>query len=312
MFRKLYNLARFTAELEPAGPVLVVEGGLSPDPVAPKLAFVRTVHGGEPTVYLPGSSLKGVLRAHCERLLATTLSPAAAEDPFTNEDAQAPRRARAKEARKDGDGAAVYRASCPADRLFGSTELAGRCRIVDAYPTPATRERANLTEVRFGVAISRQDQSVAHGPFDQEAVTGGRFRLQITLENFELWMIVLLLQGLRDLHQGLIQVGHAKSRGFGWMTVQEPRLSFQYPGRPPRGLEGAGAREPDAAVRELYGLDAEDKVKGKVKVTPVGLMSECAWAGWEKLQKLEELLQVPWQLLVSQEAGPGEEAGHGA
>src|SRR5690606_22550240 len=137
-------------------------------------AFVRTIHGGEPTVYLPGSSLKGVVRAHAERLLATEIGEAAAEDPFDD----GPRRERAKAARRadQPDRPAVYRASCEADRLFGSTEVAGRFRIADALPTPETLATANRTEIRFSVAIDRAKQSVRHGPFDQEAVTGGRFR----------------------------------------------------------------------------------------------------------------------------------------
>jgi CRISPR/Cas system CSM-associated protein Csm3 (group 7 of RAMP superfamily) len=56
--------------IEPDGPLLVKAGESGgADPVLPSMEFVRTHHrGGEPQVYLPGSSLKGVIRAQCERI----------------------------------------------------------------------------------------------------------------------------------------------------------------------------------------------------------------------------------------------------
>lgn len=110
-----------------------------------------------------------------------------------------------------GDTAGVYRVSCEADRLFGSTVLAGRFRVGDARPTAQQTEAANRTEIRYGVAIDRAKQSVKHGPFEQEAVVGGAFAFRAVLENFELWMLSLVLQVFADVHDGFVQVGHAGS-----------------------------------------------------------------------------------------------------
>lgn len=309
MFRKLYNQAVFTAVLAPDGPLLVVQGGGALNPMAPDLAFVRSYRGGEPTVYLPGSSLKGVLRAHAERILATEIGEPAAENPF---EFQSPRRATASKRREKGATADVYRISCEADRLFGSTEIAGRFRIGDAYPTAETEAAANRTEIRYGVAIDRAKQSVQVGPFEQEAVTAGEFVLKATLENFELWMLSLLLQAFADLHAGLVQVGHAKSRGFGSVRVERPALAVRWPGAAPARLEGAGARESSEALRAAYGLPADDAVdfpKGATAEGGVGLFQGYRYDGWEAVGGvLGAVSRTPWAAFVERARG---EVAHG-
>lgn len=306
MFRKLYNRAVLKAKLVPDGPVLIVEGGTPDDPTAPDLAFVRTGSGAEGTVYLPGSSLKGVLRAHAERLLATSIGSEAAEDPF---DEEAPRRKAAKERREDGDRAGTYRASCQADRLFGSTQIAGRLSIADALPVDGSaRETANRTEIRYGVAIDRVKGSVRYGPFEQEAVTGGAFGLRITIENFELWMLALVLQALRDLHEGFVQIGHAKTRGFGSVKVEAPHLRMLWPGGPASELRGAGACESSATVAASYGLTVDDVVPAPEAARPIrsGLFSGYELAEWESLDRLlQGLVEGPWKSLVDSAATQG-------
>lgn len=299
MFRKLYNRAVLEGEIVPDGPVLIVEGGASPDPTAPDLAFVRTRSGSSSTVYLPGSSLKGVLRSHAERILTTALGPRSAEDPF---DQEAERRTRAKAHREAGERPAAYRSSCEADRLFGSTEIAGRLSIADAIPvSPESRQAANRTEIRYGVAIDRVKGSVLHGPFEQEAVTGGAFRLRVTLENFELWMLALLLQAVQDLHQGFVQIGHAKTRGFGSVTIQNPKLQLLWPGGRSDQIRGAGACEPSDELIEAYGLTPGDALPapGSATTTRLGLFSGYRLDGWESLfGLLQALVDGPWRDLA--------------
>lgn len=295
MFRKLYNRALFEGVLEPDGPLLIVQGGLSLDPTAPDLAFVRTRNRGAETVYLPGSSLKGVVRAHAERLLATEIGLHAAEDPF---DTEAHHRGRAKEHRKNLDRPAVYAASCAADRLFGSTEIAGRFRISDAFPTEETSDEANRTQVRYSVAVDRPSQKPKGAAlFEQEAVTDGAFRLRAIVENFELWMLALLLQAFRDLADGLVQIGHAKTRGFGSVRLSSPSLQLLWPGSRPKRLEGAGVRERDPKLRAAYGL-SEDDVAGlpaEAEEHGSGMLQGYVFRAWPALEPLlETLAGGPW------------------
>src|SRR5262245_3637344 len=55
--------------IRPDGPVLVKAGESGGgDPTLPDMEFVRTFRGGAPQVYIPGPSLKGVVRAQAERI----------------------------------------------------------------------------------------------------------------------------------------------------------------------------------------------------------------------------------------------------
>lgn len=304
MFRKLYNLAEIKGSLCPNGPVLIAKGGLPPDPASPDMSFVRSVRFGEDTVYLPGSSVKGVLRAHAERLLATEIGPEAAEDPFKTD---APQRSKAHEEREKGKTALAYSVSCAADKLFGSTEIAGRFRVGDAYPpSPEAARLANRTEVRYGVAIDRTKQSVAFGPYEQEAVTQGEFALSAGLENFELWMLALVLQTLRDLHAGFLQIGHAKSRGFGSMTIEDLSVTLRWPGALPDQIKGAGACESDRETLRAYGLYEEDVAPLPSPCTPAdeGLLNGYTFAGWEQVTGLlGALAKASWQDFVRRSKG---------
>src|SRR5205085_1410850 len=71
MHSRVYSELTIRLTITPVGPVLVKSGEEASDPRRPDMSFVRTFSGGRRTVYLPGSSLKGVLRSHCERLART-------------------------------------------------------------------------------------------------------------------------------------------------------------------------------------------------------------------------------------------------
>jgi CRISPR-associated RAMP protein (TIGR02581 family) len=285
MFKKLYNQASISLSLQPDGPILIKAGQAGADPTRPDMEFVRTLHNGKPTIYLPGSSLKGVVRAHAERLARTVQAESLAGkldadrlacDPL-DDDRSCCRQwnteihDRKKAAGKDQKGVPteeLYRRSCFVCRLFGNTALASRLRIGDAYP-----ETPPDTEERNGVAIDRVFGSVAVGPFNYEVATQGAFACTIEIRNFTIAQLGLLALVLRDLACQRIGVGFGKSRGLGRVRVEFKNFSVRYPactlngrltlpggGRPdtpPDVLPGAGMFEVDAG----YGLPKDDKIE---------------------------------------------------
>ena len=78
MHKRLLNEAILEVAIQPQGPILIKAGDKGADPTLPDMEFVRT--NGQP--YLPGSSLKGVIRSHCERLARTVGGEAMACDPL--------------------------------------------------------------------------------------------------------------------------------------------------------------------------------------------------------------------------------------
>jgi len=221
MHKRLYNEAIIQLTISPDGPILIKAGEKGADPTLPDMEFVRTYHDGRDTIYLPGSSLKGVLRAHCERIARTVGGEWLACDPLDSR-----KSCSAKLERKAQNGAEAYRQSCFICQLFGNTSLASHLRITDGYP--ADPEKVQLEE-RNGVAIDRVFGSVAVGPFNYEVCTEGDFQTTIHIKNFTVAQLGLLALTLRDLGAGRVGVGFAKSRGLGRVKARLDSLAVRYP-----------------------------------------------------------------------------------
>src|SRR5438552_2815083 len=69
MMRKWLCQADVAVLLEPVDPVLIKSGTATLD--GPDMVPVQTLRDGKETYYFPGSSLKGVLRSHFERIART-------------------------------------------------------------------------------------------------------------------------------------------------------------------------------------------------------------------------------------------------
>jgi CRISPR-associated protein Csm3 len=317
------NRARFGLALEPRGPILVKSGIQTPDPTRPQLEFVRSRHAelGD-TVYLPGSTIKGVLRSHAERLLlgqglSQVCTPVGRDGSRCVVRQQAPK--------------AVSRAQCPVCRIFGSLSQAGRLQLGDAFPWPLegadgerrqAKERANRTERRFQVGIDREIGSAQDSAlFDLEVVVDGCFETVGQLRNFELWQLGLLAQLVADLDQGFCAVGAGKSRGLGQMSARLTWLE----------LEMATPREranPDECLGIAALLDAPERRElGMVlsaaedRVTlPAGSQLRRTWRGFSLGSRLagpdlaafvERLAEKPLKVFADRRGVP-QGASHGA
>lgn len=240
--------------IAPDGPILIKAGESGgADPTLPDMEFVRS----QGRIYLPGSSLKGVVRAQCERICrsldSTTRYDIARKrhgnDEFIPPLADNPllERQKYQEYCRGGDDlrfssgiyveelrdknselakntAVIFRRSSFVSQMFGHTSLASRVRFADAYPAGEV-----TIEERNGVAIDRIYGSVAHGPFNYETVVAGTFQTQITFKNLTLAHLALLGLALRDLAEGRIGIGFGKSRGLGRVKVRFDELRLYYP-----------------------------------------------------------------------------------
>ncbi|MEO1396113.1 MAG: RAMP superfamily CRISPR-associated protein [Cyanobacteria bacterium J06634_5] len=245
MHKRFVNHCTIQLTLKPDGPILIKSGREGADPTKPDMEFVDTYHDGRRSIYLPGSSLKGAIRAHAERIVRTVGSDRRpdepeklwASDPLDDRDKKNNPNNYLEEWKKDEKkkdakdrhpfpGAELYRQSCFATQLFGSTSVASRLRIEDAYPKPGSLK----LEERNGVAIDRVFGSVAVGPFNYQVCTAGEFTTKIHLKNFTLAQLGLIGLVLRDLNDGWFGIGFAKSRGLGTVSVTLKNAVVQYPG----------------------------------------------------------------------------------
>lgn len=225
MHKKFVNHCTINLSILPQGPILIKAGKEGADPTKPDMEFVETNHQGGLSIYLPGSSLKGAIRAHAERIVRTVgtdqrpenSSQLWANDPLKDD---------SDYFKKFKNTADVYQYSSFTEQLFGNTSLASRLRIEDAYPKTDTLR----IEERNGVAIDRVFGSVAVGPFNYQVCTAGEFKTKIHLKNFTLAQLGLIGLVLRDLNEGWFGLGFAKSRGMGTVKIQLNSATVQYPG----------------------------------------------------------------------------------
>jgi|Deesub1362B_J571_1020462.scaffolds.fasta_scaffold05285_2 CRISPR-associated RAMP protein (TIGR02581 family) len=261
MLKKAVNEAKFTLTIEATGPLLIRSGHATIS--GPDMTPVRTYRNGHWQVYLPGSSLKGVIRSHLERV-CRTLNPSAGVvcNPFLRMEGLEKKaqiengrlicpdypevscgekfKVRSKKDRlikikgfqpmkqEELSNAQVYADSCPICRLFGSTFYVGRVSIRDAYVTSTEH-----TELRDGVGIDRLTSGAAQGAkFELEVVSSGTsFETEVYLRNFETWQLGMLMLAVQDLTDGLIRVGSGRSRGLGSVRGEAGEVTITHLGK---------------------------------------------------------------------------------
>ena len=280
MHKRMVNQAIIELTISPVGPLLIKASDQGADPTKPDMEFVETYHEGDRSVYLPGSSLKGAIRAHCERIVRTL----GGENPSHNsvwacEPLEQNSPCRQLNERYNGNGAAIHKNSCTICQIFGSTDISAHARIADAYPV--NREEIRREE-RNGVAIDRVYGSVAHGPFNFEVITAGAFKTEIRVKNFATAQLALIALAIRDFDEQRIGIGFAKSRGLGQVNMKVNRIAIHYPTAVvednqvhPIGNQndpfsdnvvvGAGQLVDDA---EVYGFPNPDSVNVNVQAQP--------------------------------------------
>lgn len=245
------NLSEMTIRFDiiPTGPILIksgVEGGA--DPTLPDMSFVRTVNPntGDNTVYLPGSSLKGVFRSYAEKIVNTV--GLKVKDIVADPNAYNDLKEKTKD--KKNRDSEIYKGSDCVAKLFGSHILASRIKFKDAFP-----EGDVTIEHRTNVSISRTLGSVQAGPFNMEVVTKGKFKAEIIIRNFELWQVGLIGLILRDLSNERIKIGYAKTRGLGDVKIAldqiEIDITYSKPNYDLKALNIVDGKQ----IGEVLGLD---------------------------------------------------------
>lgn len=181
--------------------------------------FVRTLLApGSWEVTLPGSGLRGALRARAEKILRTVVgSDSAACDPTCHRklvDGEGhpvdPPLLSCAEAKPDASRDQL----CPACQVFGSSTFGGHLRVGEGLKVEGSFTDAD-EKLLDHVAIDR----FTGGPVGQKKFTSrpllrGSFTTSITLQGFELWELGLIAYLLKDLHDADLRIGYGKYKGF--------------------------------------------------------------------------------------------------
>ena len=188
--------------------------------------------------YIPGSSMKGVLRSHLERMSQTDAlseqgatscllyAPEKDDDGNTRidwsptaPDCPTPGWV---DAGKDATSAteADFEALCPTCTLFGSPILAGKIRIPDLEVDEDTY--GGGVEIRDGVGIDRdRGRAVDQVKFDYEVIPSDTvFDFQLAVDSPDKVELGLVAIAIREMENGYVAVGGKTTRGMGHCTLE--------------------------------------------------------------------------------------------
>lgn len=272
MLKYTVNRCKISLTIQTDGPLLIKSG--IPNLDSTDMTPVKTWRNGEQEVFIPGSSLKGLIRSQVERAVNSINENTACNLIDDNSFCGKRLENRFSRSELDTETAQIYAASCPACRLFGSTVYAARISVKDAYLDEGS---SSNTEYRNGVSIDRFTGGAARGRlFDMDVVPAGTtFTTELVLRNFEIWQLGAIAVFLQDLQDGLIRIGSAKSRGLGAVsgTITNFTLSVPRTGNHTKNIiPGLGAALQDGS----YGTTQNDElpVSDAVKETKRGIYFE--------------------------------------
>ncbi|WP_445613476.1 type III CRISPR-associated RAMP protein Csx7 [Geobacillus sp. YF-1] len=207
-FSKLENKQIFTIGLKLKTP-LHIGGGYDSD-TDTDLPIIRTKDG---LPYIPGSSIKGVLRSTSEKLYHIIGDEAIC---FLEKNASCTIKLKQEIANiieKYGEEEAyeeIYKRICPVCRTYGMGAIASKVYIPNVV-------LADQTMVRDGIQIDRETNVVSGtAKFDYEYVEAGQeFTLRIETENMTKENEKVLGLALLQLMKNYIRLGGLQARGLG-------------------------------------------------------------------------------------------------
>ncbi|NOK59505.1 MAG: CRISPR-associated RAMP protein [Chloroflexi bacterium AL-W] len=183
--------------------------------------------------FIPGASLKGSLRAQVESLVCAVAPEQILDFKLLERRTRELRNEKQKWAlgneqqnQDERFNREVWEKVGMIDVTFGSLEIAGRLFFKDALVDEQIW--FGQFEVRNGVAINRDTETAENQHlYDYEVVPAGtRFNFQLTMENAQDWQLGMVLWALKPWQAGNIQIGGFRSRGLGYVKLEEANYSY--------------------------------------------------------------------------------------
>ena len=241
MLKKIINECRFTLTLETKGPFLIRDGRYEkekgrkdePDNIPirrGKFPNKREALQDNQDYYIPGTSLRGVIRSHAEKIVRTIIEDENVPlccDPFDDDEESTKVSCSKRMEDKEGKrrlSIPPYASACVICKLFGCTSISSRIQIHDSI----IKSAGDVVD-RDGIGIDRFTGGVSTGAnFMNQVLEGYTFQSEITIRNFELWQLGLLAYVFRDFEQELVTVGFGKTKGFGRMKGEIGEVELTY------------------------------------------------------------------------------------
>ncbi len=301
MFKATLNMMKLKIKITPRTPLLVASGKTF-EVTGPDIQFVRMKTAYGETVYIPGSSLKGVLRGGLEAILSENekwkakiccTSEKLCHDLFRN--------------KKDFKNKLPYKHHCPVCRMFGSGDLASRLEISDVFPydfeetDEAKKKKIEALQAmvssRTGIKIDRKTGKTSPGAlFEYEILSSGELFGEFTFTNYELYQPGLLFMLFDLSNEGFLRYGHSKSRGLGVLNFDIQSMTIlQFGKLKGNTVKGAGMlpQSGDTDSDNDYGfyMKGNDRIDNEFSCTDNFLYSTFHFAEKEPIREVAGLFK---------------------
>lgn len=193
---------------------------------------------------IPGSSIRGVLRSHAEKIARTIITLESTKDDFLSRcpacnpfaDMNTPltscsslfreykqKNKNAHISQEENKNSQISEAKlCLACQLFGSSDKGSRLYISDGYLTNSPK-----IKIMDFLAIDRFTGGGKEGAkFDALVLWQPAFMIRVFMENLEEWHLGWLMLVIKDLKDGLVSFGGGQNKWFGKATIENERIKI--------------------------------------------------------------------------------------
>ncbi|MHA1251975.1 MAG: type III CRISPR-associated RAMP protein Csx7 [Candidatus Helarchaeota archaeon] len=220
--------------------------------------LVRVNIRGEEMPYIPGSTIKGLLRSATASVLQ-----ALGIETCENDDYEGCLEANTllnniKWLEKD-KVLNILDKFCPICKIFGAGKYRSKVIITDAYPSDPGELRIS---VKSQNAIDRrQGSAIRGGLFTLEYILPrNRFNFEIVFNNLPNYLVGLVALGMKLVNSGIIRVGMMKSKGFGHIKFKIKRLKIITDDGDGKKLARLNERDSEITFEKLE-LDKEENIE---------------------------------------------------
>lgn len=227
LFNKFQNKYIIKGVLRANTPLHIGAGQDSLNPIQTDEGVIVD-HNGKP--YIPGSSLKGVLRTYLEIMINSGINPEYESCLIVNEPCLDESKVKQIKSKYDNEklnkdlkiAQEIYENMCDVCKVFGSKYFSSKISIRDCT---LISEKAYIQK-RDGVAIDRDTGTAADNKkYDYEQVSAGtEFDFYLSIDNLEDKHIDLFKIILNALIRGDIQIGGKTTYGLGSVQLTDSKV----------------------------------------------------------------------------------------
>ncbi|MCS7136617.1 MAG: CRISPR-associated RAMP protein Csx7 [Aigarchaeota archaeon] len=256
----LQRFLRFDIKIVNEGPLRIGSGKTVPlRAIDLPVTTIKLPQGD--VAYIPGSSLKGVIRSTCEFIAKSSgieevCMAGACSTKHLEGDRERTYHKALDAALKNNDIEGVIRILdryCIVCKTFGSSSFGSHVEFQDAYPKGKV-----ALGIKSGIAINRRSGAVKkRALYEIEYVEpGNEFFGSITIRNLPNYLVGLISLALDYLNSGLMKLGGFKSRGFGKVMINVTKLDGYI-------FDDLGAYK---LLKDVKSLKPLDELDGEVEV----------------------------------------------